>query len=131
MAFLCLHDPGKAICALTNAVGGEPWLIPEHSQMTTALKARNAQRGIDSAYENLGIPKIMTSSDMTSQDVDELSIITYVSYFRDATRVQKKATASETVAAPSKPATSAAPPPWERKADWRVYTYVELVRKMH
>ena len=113
---------GKAICALTNAVGGDPWLIPEHSQMTTALKTRNAQRAFDSAYENLGIPKIMTSADMTSQDVDELSIITYVSYFRNAVRVEKKTAAPEPVAAPAKAATSAAPPPWERKADWRVYT---------
>jgi hypothetical protein len=29
---------GKAICALTNAVAGEPWILPEHNTMLPASK---------------------------------------------------------------------------------------------
>ena len=48
---------GRAIAALVNAVGGEPWLMPEHKQMIVGAKLKNATRAIDTAFDELGVPK--------------------------------------------------------------------------
>eukprot|EP00054_Salpingoeca_dolichothecata_P031713 m.264383 g.264383 ORF g.264383 m.264383 type:complete len:407 (-) comp27777_c0_seq1:167-1387(-) len=132
-------NDGRAICALTNAVGGEPALIPNHQEMHPENKVRNAQTGIDTAYENLGIPKLISAADLTNPAVDDLSVVTYVSYFRDAKRksaapkppthkqVAEEPKKEEEAAPPPKVKSQAGlPPPWERDADWRVYEGPDL-----
>jgi hypothetical protein len=79
-------NDGRAICALTNAVGenhrlyfahahtaaGEPWVLPTHRQMNPGAAARNAKVGIDTANQVLGIPKLIAPEDLAHPDVDDL-----------------------------------------------------------
>jgi len=74
-------NDGRAICALTNAL--QPGLCPEHRSLPTNNGVQNAKKGIDLAERNLSIPPIMTAEDMANPKVDELSMMTYISYFRD------------------------------------------------
>jgi len=70
---------GKALCALINSIvpnSIDTSLLDEQSSL------KRAQAAIAVA-ERLDIPTIMNAEDLTSQSVDELSIITYVSYFRN------------------------------------------------
>jgi hypothetical protein len=74
-------NDGKAICALVNAI--QPGLCPEHRNLDPKKNVENATRGIDMAYENFDVPKILDPSDMCNPRVDELSMMTYISYLRD------------------------------------------------
>jgi Calponin homology (CH) domain len=46
----------------------------------------NARAGTEAAEKDLGIPPILQPEDLVSPDVDELSVMTYISYFRDYVR---------------------------------------------
>ncbi|EGD83540.1 hypothetical protein PTSG_04145 [Salpingoeca rosetta] len=136
---------GRALCALVNKIGGEPWLIPNHREMHTESAKRNAQVAIDTANEHLAIPKVLEAEDLVNPALDDLSMMTYVSYFKTAKRVQpdgkiaaesepepeKEAEEEETKevekAAPADDSSSAGlPPPWERSPDWRAYEGADL-----
>jgi filamin len=43
----------------------------------------NATRGIDLAFNNLGCPKLILPEEMVHPKVDELAMMTYISYLRD------------------------------------------------
>lgn len=122
---------GRAIAALVNAVGGEPWIMPEHKMMIVGAKVLNATKAIDAAYEHFGIPKIISPQDLTNPDVDDLSVMTYVSFFRDAQRkgadgAASAASASSSAAAGSSSASGQKQKPWERPSTWRNYTKPDL-----
>lgn len=70
---------GKAICALAEAC--EPGQMNLPSDFTND-PLRDATMGMDSAEQNMGIPQILYPEDMVEQG-DELSNMTYISYFRD------------------------------------------------
>ncbi len=70
---------GKAICALAEAV--------EPGQMNLPRDFKNdpltdATMGMSAAEKNMGIPMVLYPEDMVG-DADELSNMTYISYFRD------------------------------------------------
>ena len=108
--------------------------------MIPGAKVLNATKAIDAAYEHLDIPKLISPQDLTNPNVDELrlananhnpclyprSVMTYVSFFRDAKR--KSAVAAPVKADPApaaepvQAASSDKPQPWERQASWRNYT---------
>jgi filamin len=70
---------GKAICALAEAVlPGQMNLPHDFSNNPVA----DAQMGITRAKDNMSIPSIIDAEDMV-QTPDELSNMTYISYFRD------------------------------------------------
>jgi len=70
---------GKAICALAEAVlPGQMKLPRDFSSDPIA----NARMGMTKAKENMGIPEILDAEDMVLNP-DELSNMTYISYFRD------------------------------------------------
>jgi len=70
---------GKAICALAEAVlPGQMSLPNDFSSNPVA----NAQMGITKARENMNIPSIIDAEDMVNTP-DELSNMTFISYFRD------------------------------------------------
>lgn len=77
---------GRAVCGLTNAVGGDPYLIPDHFKMPPGAATSNAKKGIDTAADNLNVPKLITPEDLCDPACDELSVITYLSCFRSAQR---------------------------------------------
>jgi len=70
---------GKAICALAEAVLPGQMDLPRDF---TNNPVRDAQQGITKAKENMNIPAIIDAEDMV-QTPDELSNMTYISYFRD------------------------------------------------
>ncbi len=71
---------GKAICALTEAV--EPGQMKLPGDFTND-PLKDATMGMTKAEENMQIPMVLYPEDMTGVHTDELSVMTYVSYFRD------------------------------------------------
>jgi len=71
---------GRALCALGNSL--EPGIV-DLSQMPNKSPLENARTGTEAAERELGIPPILQPEDLVSPDVDELSVMTYISYFRD------------------------------------------------
>jgi filamin len=74
-------NDGKAICALGDAL--VPGLCPNHRELDRNQALRNATLGIDNAEREMQIPKVLDPQDMINPEVDELSVMTYISYFRD------------------------------------------------
>mmetsp|Transcript_17569 Transcript_17569/g.24381 ORF Transcript_17569/g.24381 Transcript_17569/m.24381 type:complete len:756 (-) Transcript_17569:39-2306(-) len=81
---------GKAICALSNSL--MPGICPDHWGLNPNNALENATRGTDIAEKDLEIPKVLAPEDMINPLVDELSVMTYISYFRDweAKQLKKK-----------------------------------------
>jgi filamin len=74
---------GKAICHLTDAME-RGCIKPDLASVDKNPNAlANAQLGEDTAEKVLGIPKILAPEDMVSSSPDELSVMTYISFFRD------------------------------------------------
>eukprot|EP01103_Thecamoeba_quadrilineata_P002846 TRINITY_DN12709_c0_g1_i1.p1 TRINITY_DN12709_c0_g1~~TRINITY_DN12709_c0_g1_i1.p1 ORF type:complete len:423 (-),score=94.10 TRINITY_DN12709_c0_g1_i1:3-1271(-) len=82
-------NDGRAICGLANAVGGGN-LVPNHFNLDPKDKLQNAERGIDTAERQLGIPKLILATEMNHPKVDEQAMMTYISFFRDYEESQKK-----------------------------------------
>jgi len=74
-------NDGKALCALVNAL--EPGLCPDHKEKNAADKVKNCQEGMDKALQDMGIPQLLDAKDLANPKVDEQSVMTYISYFRD------------------------------------------------
>lgn len=82
---------GMAICALVNA------LLPESIDMSQRDKSKpmeNAEVGTNTAEEKMKIPKVFQPEDMVNS-ADELSCMTYISYFRDYDENAKKRAAED------------------------------------
>lgn len=79
--FTSSWNDGKAICHLVESLkSGTIDLGPVDS---TPDPLGNATLGTDKALSDLDIPKILSPSDMVAPETDELSVMTYISYFRD------------------------------------------------
>eukprot|EP01105_Mastigella_eilhardi_P027923 TRINITY_DN887_c0_g1_i1.p1 TRINITY_DN887_c0_g1~~TRINITY_DN887_c0_g1_i1.p1 ORF type:complete len:772 (-),score=176.51 TRINITY_DN887_c0_g1_i1:73-2388(-) len=74
----CWAD-GMALCALVEALAPGSLDMSQRSQVTPL---ENATVGIDTADQKLDIPKIMLPEDIVAAS-DSLSLMTYISYFRD------------------------------------------------
>ncbi|CAI8016682.1 Filamin-B [Geodia barretti] len=72
-------NDGIALCALVDRI--RPGLCPHYATLRRSEALDNCQLGMDIAEEELGIPKLLEASDLRHSDVDELSVMTYVSYF--------------------------------------------------
>lgn len=83
---------GKALCALGESL--KPGIV-DLSQMKHKSPLENARTGTDAAERELGIPPILNPEDLISPDVDELSVMTYISYFRDYEQEKLKQMESE------------------------------------
>jgi filamin len=72
---------GRAICHLVEAL--KPGAFPEPlANLVGKNPLDNATKGEDAAETEMGIPKILSPEDMVAA-LDELSTMTYISYFRD------------------------------------------------
>ena len=58
-----------------------PGLFPDITSLSSASNKDNCKRAISLAWEHLGIPAIISADDMADPEVDELSMMTYLSYF--------------------------------------------------
>jgi filamin len=77
---------GKALCALAEAV------LPGQMKLPQDFKSdpiSNARMGMTKAKDNMGIPEILDAEDMV-HNPDELSNMTYISYFRDYEGLEKR-----------------------------------------
>eukprot|EP01117_Protostelium_nocturnum_P000021 TRINITY_DN1006_c0_g1_i1.p1 TRINITY_DN1006_c0_g1~~TRINITY_DN1006_c0_g1_i1.p1 ORF type:complete len:436 (+),score=190.61 TRINITY_DN1006_c0_g1_i1:85-1392(+) len=74
-------NDGRAINALINAVS--PGAAPDHKTMDPKNDVANCAKGIDRGQDLLGVPKIVTAEEMCQPKVDELAMMTYISYYRD------------------------------------------------
>jgi hypothetical protein len=86
----CWKD-GRAICHLSAAV--KPGCFPEPLGNLVGRDAlRNIEQGLNVAETELGVPRIIAPAEMLAA-VDELSVITYLSYFRifDAEEATRRA----------------------------------------
>ena len=72
-------NSGIALCALVDRI--QPGLCPHYATLNVSKGENNCQLGMDIAEEKLNIPTLMEASDLNNKDVDELSVMTYVSYF--------------------------------------------------
>ena len=72
-------NSGIALCALVNRI--RPGLIPHFATLSRSDKRENCTLGMKIAEEKLDIPYIMEPEDLCHPDVDEISIMTYISYF--------------------------------------------------
>eukprot|EP00026_Physarum_polycephalum_P007664 Phypoly_transcript_07729.p1 GENE.Phypoly_transcript_07729~~Phypoly_transcript_07729.p1 ORF type:complete len:297 (+),score=50.66 Phypoly_transcript_07729:168-1058(+) len=75
-------NDGRALNALVNALA--PGTAPGHRGMDSSKGAENNSKGMDLANENLGIPYVIAPEDLANPKVDEQSVMTYISYFRNA-----------------------------------------------
>ncbi|XP_021363284.1 filamin-A-like isoform X15 [Mizuhopecten yessoensis] len=75
-------NDGKAIGALVDAVG--PGLCPDWDNWDPKKKKENAKEAMDAADKWLGVPQLLDPKHMTNPNVDELSMMTYLSNFPKA-----------------------------------------------
>lgn len=74
---------GKAICHLADSLE-RGCIKPNLDAVDNNPNAlANAELGENTAEEVLGIPKILQPEDMVHENPDELSIMTYISFYRD------------------------------------------------
>jgi len=81
-------NDGKAICALADSL--KPGVCPNHRALDPNAPLYNAVLGTDAAERELDIPKVLDPQDMINPMVDELSVMTYISYYRDWLNNQNK-----------------------------------------
>ena len=72
-------NDGRALCGLADRL--KPGICPNHFALSVLDGLANCRLGMDLAELHFGIPKLLTPEDLNSTDVDELSIMTYLSYF--------------------------------------------------
>ena len=72
-------NSGIALCNLINVL--KPGLCPEYTSMTKSTSIENVNKGLQLAEDAFGIPRIISAEYMACPKVDDLSMITYFSYF--------------------------------------------------
>ena len=70
---------GRALCALVDRI--QPGLCPHYATLSPSMALDNCEMGMRLAEENLEIPRIMDAENLSSPGIDELSVMTYLSYF--------------------------------------------------
>ena len=72
-------NDGRAVCGLVDRL--KPGLCPNHASLNPKNGLENCRLGMTLAEDNLEIPKILDPEDLNNPDVDDLSVMTYLSYF--------------------------------------------------
>jgi filamin len=75
-------NDGRALNGLVDALA--PGAAPGHRGLDPSKGNDNNSKGMDLAHENLGIPYVIAPEDLANPKVDEQSVMTYISYFRNA-----------------------------------------------
>ena len=70
---------GRNLSALVDYC--KPGLIPEHASLDPNNGLANVTNAMNLAEENFGIPQVMHPEDLAVDKPDELSVMTYLSYF--------------------------------------------------
>lgn len=72
-------NDGKHLSALVDSM--KPGLIPDYESQVPSDALRNTQNAMDIAEEKFGIPKVIKPEHLCVEQPDELSVMTYLSYF--------------------------------------------------
>ena len=72
-------NDGRAVCGMVDRI--RPGLCPNHFALDRNKGLENCQLGMDLSEQHLDIPKILTPDDLHNPEVDDLSVMTYLSYF--------------------------------------------------
>ena len=72
-------NDGRAVCGLVDRL--KPGLCPNHASLSTSNGLENCRLGMTLAEKNFEIPMILEPEDLSNPDVDDLSVMTYISYF--------------------------------------------------
>ena len=70
---------GKNLSALVDRM--KPGLIPDHASLDPNNSFENTKKAMDLAEEHLAIPQVMQPENLAVAKPDELSVITYLSYY--------------------------------------------------
>ena len=79
-------NDGRPLCGLVDRL--QPGLCPNHRSLDPNNGLENCRKGMKLAEENFDIPPVLDPEDMTNPEVDDLSIMTYLSYFFEPAMVQ-------------------------------------------
>lgn len=72
-------NDGRAVCGIADRI--RPGLCPNHFALDKNRGLDNCKLGMDLSEQHLDIPKVLTPEDLNNPEVDDLSVMTYVSYF--------------------------------------------------
>ncbi len=72
-------NDGRPLCALVDRL--QPGLCSNHKSLSPQNGLENCKLGMKLAEENFDIPPVLDPEDMNNPEVDDLSIMTYISYF--------------------------------------------------
>ena len=72
-------NDGRAVCGMVDRI--RPGLCPNHFALERSHGLENCRLGMDLSEQHLDIPKVLTPEDLNNPEVDDLSIMTYLSYF--------------------------------------------------
>ena len=72
-------NDGRALCGLVDHL--KPGLCPNHLSMDWKQALENCHLGMELAQKHFRIPAILDPEDLRNPDVDDLSVMTYLSYF--------------------------------------------------
>ena len=71
-------NDGRALCGLVNSI--RPGLCPNHKDLDPNAGLENCRLGMKLAEENFDIPRILDPEDLNNKQIDDLSVMTYLSY---------------------------------------------------
>ena len=72
-------NDGRVLCGMVDNL--KPGLCPHHFHLDRNKGIENCQLGLDLAQNNFGIPQILLAEDLNNPAIDDLSVMTYLSYF--------------------------------------------------
>ena len=72
-------NDGRALCGVVDGI--KPGLCPNHRQLDPKNGLNNCRLGMDLADMHFGVPQILAPEDLNNPAIDELSVMTYLSYF--------------------------------------------------
>ena len=74
-------NDGIRLCTLVDIL--RPGLCPNHASLNPNSGLHNCELGMDLAEKHLRVPKLLDPADLNNPIVDQLSVMTYLSYFTD------------------------------------------------
>lgn len=78
-------NDGRALCGLVENL--RPGLCPDYLDLDPDNKAENVEIGMHLAETHLGVPSLIELDDFIDPNIDELSMMTYLSYFVSPAKV--------------------------------------------
>ena len=72
-------NDGRALCGIVENL--RPGLCPDYLDLDTNDKLENVERGMNLAETHLSVPSLIEPHDFIDPNIDELSMMTYLSYF--------------------------------------------------